>query len=414
MAEAKVPVHAEPKPMAASPGAARTTLSEAEPLKKAVSTKSVPPPASEEAQPANPEVATGGSPTDTTLTFSRGLHGWLAARNCSIAFTCYQSGHLFMVGRGPDSSISLNGQDFGRAMGIAVTGQRMFVASAYQIWRLENALGPSERANGYHDRLYVPRTSQTTGDIDVHEIGVDRSGRLVFVSTSFSCLATTSPVRGFTPIWKPDFISKLAAEDRCHLNGMAMEDGIVRYVTAVSRSDIVQGWQDRRHEGGVLIDVQANRIITDQLSMPHSPRIRQGAVWVLDSGRGYLVRVDPTTGARQNVAFCPGFMRGLTFINQFALVSLSLPRREGAFDGLQLGQEIKARDGEPWCGLMIIDTTTGDVVEWIRAKGVIAELFDVAVIPGAVAPMSVSPNSDSMRTLLSYEAELGPLNPPKT
>jgi uncharacterized protein (TIGR03032 family) len=88
--------------------------------------------------------------------------------------------------------------------------------------------------------------------------------------------------------WKPPFISKLAAEDRCHLNGMAMLDGKPSPVTAVSRSDIVNGWRDRRAEGGSIIEVGTNRIVTERLSMPHSPRWHGGRLWMLNSGTGHL------------------------------------------------------------------------------------------------------------------------------
>ncbi len=396
---ATVSLTAEMPPAAQPPTVATTPAPVAEAPAPPASTPQAPPPP----QP---------SATESTVNFSRGLHDWLSTQNCALAFSCYQSGHLFMVGRGGGAAINLNGQNFGRTMGIHALGNRLYVGTLFQIWRLENALASHERANTIHDRLYLPRTAQTIGDIDIHEMATDRAGRLVFVNTKFSCLAITSPTRGFTPIWKPTFISKLAAEDRCHLNGLAMDGGVPRYVTAVSRSDVTMGWRNRRHEGGVLIDVQSDRIITDQLSMPHSPRVHAGAVWALDSGRGQLIRIDPETGAREDIAFCPGFMRGLAFSGKFAIVTLSLPRGDQAFAGLQLADEIKKRDGEPWCGLMIIDTTSGDTVEWVKVEGSITELFDVAVLPGVMSPISMSPEAPGLRTLYSYDADFGPLSPP--
>ena len=218
-------------------------------------------------QPAQPAA------DQTQISVSRGFGNWLARNRCSLAFTSYQTGQLFLVGRLPSGQVSFHQQNYVRAMGVHATPARLYVGSLFQIWRLENVLAPHERANENFDRLYVPRNAQTTGDIDVHELGVDRAGRVIFVNTKFSCLATTSITHGFKPLWKPPFISRLAAEDRCHLNGLAMHDGAPAYVTAVSRSDMINGWRDRRHEGGVLIDVRDDRIVTDQLSMPHSPRV---------------------------------------------------------------------------------------------------------------------------------------------
>jgi uncharacterized protein (TIGR03032 family) len=55
--------------------------------------------------------------------------------------------------------------------------------------------------------------------------------RLIFANTKYSCLATFDPVHSFQAAWKPRFTSKLAPEDRCHLNGLAIKDGAPKYMT---------------------------------------------------------------------------------------------------------------------------------------------------------------------------------------
>jgi uncharacterized protein (TIGR03032 family) len=363
----------------------------------------------EEAQPAPQEAQPAAN--QTQITVSRGFGNWLVRANCSLAFSSYQTGQLFLVGMLPNGQVSFHQQNYVRAMGLHATPQRLYVGSLFQIWRLENVLAPHERANEHFDRLYVPRNAQTTGDVDVHELNVDKAGRVIFVNTKFSCLATLSLTHGFRPLWKPPFISRLAAEDRCHLNGLAMQDGSPAYVTAVSRSDMINGWRDRRHEGGVLIDVRDDRIVTDQLSMPHSPRLTADGIYLLDSGRGQIARVDPQTGAKTDIAFCPGFLRGLAIHNGYAIATVSLPR-DGAFAGLQLQDELKKRDGEPWCGVCIVDLRSGDLVEWIRLNGAIKELFDVTVIPEVRCPMALGVQSADIQSLISFEPEFGPLVPP--
>ena len=333
---------------------------------------------------------------------SRGLARWLASNAASFALSSYQAGQLFLVGCRPDGSVSLNQQNFQRAMGLAWRSGRLHLASSFQLWRLENILRPGERANDAFDLLLVPRNAQTTGDIDIHELGVDQAHRTIFVNTSYSCLATPDIMHSFRPIWKPPFISKLAAEDRCHLNGLAMsEAGEACYVTAVSQSDIVDGWRQHRDSGGVLIDVADGRIVTDGMSMPHSPRIHEGSVYLLDSGRGFIIRVDPETGARKNVAFCPGFLRGMSIHNGHALVTVSRPRDE-SFNGLPLDAELKDRKAEPWCGVLIVDLATGDIVEWLKFNRGIDELFDVVVMPGFRCPMAVGPWSAEIQQTISF------------
>uniref|UniRef100_UPI0035CB444D TIGR03032 family protein n=1 Tax=uncultured Sphingomonas sp. TaxID=158754 RepID=UPI0035CB444D len=351
----------------------------------------------------------GATPGATSITVSRGFQAWLRAHRTSLAFTSYQTGQLFLVGAHPNGTVSFNQQSFSRAMGLSWHGGRLYVGSLFQVWRLENMLRSGELGNQAFDAVLVPRNAQTTGDIDIHELGIDHAGRVVFVNTKYSCLCTLDPKHSFRPIWKPPFISKLAAEDRCHLNGLAMDNGRPRFVTAVSRSDVLTGWRERRHEGGVLIEIESNRIVTDQLSMPHSPRVVGEMVWALDSGRGRIVRIDPRTGAKTDVAFCPGFLRGLAIHDGHAVVTVSKPRN-GTFNGLLLDGEMSARDAEPWCGVMIVNLGSGDVVEWIKLDGHITELFDVTMLPGIACPMSIGPGTAEMLNAVTFETEVQPLS----
>src|SRR5271165_1690180 len=215
------------------------------------------------------------------VTGSPHLSTWLAEQQVSLAFTTYQTGKLFLLGRQPDGRLAVFERTFNRAMGLWADGQTLWLGTLYQVWRFENLLRPGEIYQG-HDRLYVPKVANTTGDLDIHDIAVDRNGRPVFVATSFGCIATLSERSSFTPLWRPPFLSKLAAEDRCHLNGLALVDGRARYVTAVSSSDVADAWRDRRRDGGVVLDVTSDRTIAKGLSMPHSPRWHGGRLWLLN------------------------------------------------------------------------------------------------------------------------------------
>tara|TARA_R110000824_G_scaffold118960_14_gene272192 strand:- start:325394 stop:326410 length:1017 start_codon:yes stop_codon:yes gene_type:complete len=335
----------------------------------------------------------------------------MAQNNVSFGLTSYQSGRLYLVGHKSNGSVSFHERHFVRAMGVAASPQRLYLANHFQIWRMENILGPNQSVDGF-DRNYVPRTAQTTGDLDVHELGIDKNGQVIFVNTKYSCLAVPSATHSFKPIWKPHFISRLAPEDRCHLNGLAMHEGEAKYVTAVCKSDVVTGWRDRRASGGSIMDVASNEFVTQNLSMPHSPRVHNGKLWVLDSGRGNLCTVNENDGSLEVVAFLPGFMRGLSFHGHFAFVGLSLPR-DGNFSGLELDDAMAKRDAEPWCGVQIIDTRTGDVVQWMRFDGDIRELFDVFTLPGVQCPMAtglMEPNIQSQITIENWDSDKRPQN----
>jgi uncharacterized protein (TIGR03032 family) len=347
-------------------------------------------------------------PGDTRIAISAGLPTWMLAHRLSLAFTSYQTGQLILAGVGPNGRLSFNEQNYARATGLCFDRRRLFVASMFQIWRLENMLEPGQFANNAYDFVLVPRSGRTVNYVDTHEVAVDRDDRLVFVNSRYSCLATFDDRHSFRPVWKPSFISSLAPEDRCHLNGMAMVDGRPKYVTAIAASDSPEGWRAKRHEGGIVIDVESNAIVTDRLSMPHSPRVHDGLLWALDSGRGQIVRIDIATGAVDDVAFCPGFLRGLAFHDGHAIVTISRAREKG-FGALPLQRELDSRGVSASCGILIVDLAQGKVVESILFEGKIAEMFDVVALPGIRNPMSIGPATVEMIGAVSFNQDFAPL-----
>jgi uncharacterized protein (TIGR03032 family) len=339
--------------------------------------------------------------TPAHISCSRGLAGWLSANQVSLALTSYQTGRLYLVGVDSEQRLAVHEVGTGRAMGVWADPQRLVLATAFQVWRFENILQAGQ-TKGDADRYYVPRVAHTTGEIDIHDISVLSDGRIVFVNTLYSCLALLSPVHAFTCFWKPPFISKLAAEDRCHLNGLAIKDGSAAWVTATSRSDVINGWRARRAEGGIVIDVKSGAVVTERLSMPHSPRWYDNRLWVLNSGSGHLGTVDLASGDFTARAFCPGFLRGLAFRNNHAVVGLSLPR-DGSFSGLPLDDELKKRDADAWCGVQIVNLNSGDIVQWMRIEGAVTELYDVAVLPGVRRPMASSFTGPEINEPMTFE-----------
>ena len=344
--------------------------------------------------------AEGAPAAKVELLPSRQFPNWLAERKVSLAFTTYQAGKLFLIGLQPDGRLSVFERTFNRCMGLCADGDSLWMSTLYQLWRFQDATRPGQAANGY-DRVYVPQVAYTTGDLDIHDVAVDADGRAIFVNTLFGCLATVSPAHSFIPLWQPPFLSKLAAEDRCHLNGLAMDDGRPRYVTAVSQSDVADGWRDRRNDGGCVIDVASGEIVVSGLSMPHSPRLHNGRLWLLDSGSGHFGYVDAEKGAFERVAFCPGYLRGLSFIGDFAVVGLSRPRGNRTFSGLALDDNLAKADSEARCGLMVIDLKSGDVVHWLRVEGIVEELYDVIALPGTQRPMALGFKTDEVRRVLN-------------
>jgi uncharacterized protein (TIGR03032 family) len=333
---------------------------------------------------------------------SNGFVPLLARLGTSVAISSYQSGKFYLMGRNPQGGLMVDERLFQKAMGICVEGNTLVLATLFQIQRFENLLEPGQYINHTFDACYIPRVTYTTGALDAHDIGLLANGEIVFVATRFNCLATLSRKRSFTPVWKPPFISAIVDEDRCHLNGLAMADGKPAYVTAVSRSNTIDGWRDRRANGGVVIDVASGEIVCEGLSMPHSPRLYQGKLWILNAGTGELGWVQRETRSFRALTFCPGFLRGLAFRGKYAFVGLSKPRYE-RFEGLDLDAKLREADSEAWCGVQVIDLDTGACAEWFRIDGVVGEIYDVGLVPGVSCPMSLGFGSKEIQTLLTHE-----------
>jgi uncharacterized protein (TIGR03032 family) len=351
------------------------------------------------------EPVDAGVAAEDKYSFSNGLIGRLTRLNAALAFTSYQSGFLYMLGSSPGRGPQLHRSAVPKPMGLSASEPgELTLACGASIVRYRNVLQGEELIDHVFDACYMPRTLHVTGELDAHDVGLEGDGRIVFVNTRFNCLATVSGTHSFEVLWRPSFISSLVDEDRCHLNGLAMEDGRAAYVTAVSRSDTVDGWRDRRANGGVVIDVRTGDVVCTGLSMPHSPRVYAGELWVLNAGTGELGVVDRARGVFVPRVFCPGFVRGLAFHGGLAFVGLSKPRYH-RFDGLALADRLKTADSEPWCGIQVIDLAKLACVDWFRIDGEVAELYDLTLISGRVCPMAVSPGSLDATSLITFAAE---------
>ena len=77
------------------------------------------------------------------LTTSRNFDSWFAGAGLSIAFTTYQAGKLFLIGRRPDGRPAVFERTFSRCMGLGVSGdgQRLALATHYQLYGFDNVHG---------------------------------------------------------------------------------------------------------------------------------------------------------------------------------------------------------------------------------------------------------------------------------
>jgi uncharacterized protein (TIGR03032 family) len=300
----------------------------------------------------------------------------------SLLVTTYQANKLLIV-REAQGGLSTLVRTFDQPMGVAVDGRRLALGTRNQIWLLRNApdIAPRIGPAGLHDGCFLPRSSHVTGDIRGHEIAW-AGDELWIVNTRFSCLCTLDPDYSFVPRWRPPFISVLAAEDRCHLNGLAMVDAKPKYVSALGETDRGSGWRADKAKGGCLIDVPSREVVARGLSMPHSPRLHEGRLYLLESGTGRLLQVDTVTGRGETVAELAGFTRGLAIHGPYAFIGLSKIRETNTFGGLPIAERLE----ELKCGVAVVDLRRGQVVGLLEFQTAVEEIFAVEVLPGVRFP----------------------------
>jgi len=334
--------------------------------------------------PPRARTATSAAPAGVEFRYTQtdGFPALLQELGASLVVTTYQANKL-LVARAAGAGLSMLVRTFDRPMGLAVNGGRLALGCRDQVWEFRDApaIAPLVEPAGLHDACLVPRSAHVTGDICVHELAW-AGDELWLVNTRFSCLCTLHPEYSFVPRWRPPFVTTLAAEDRCHLNGLALVDGRPKYVTALGESDTTNGWRANKPRGGCLMEVSSGSLLSRGLSMPHSPRWHDGRLWLLESGTGQLVLVDLATGRLERVAELPGFARGLVLSGPYAFVGLSKIRKTSAMDGVPLAQ----RREQLKCGVAVVDVRSGRVIAFLEFQTAVDEIFDVQLLPGRRFP----------------------------
>ncbi|MCI0361583.1 MAG: TIGR03032 family protein [Planctomycetaceae bacterium] len=322
----------------------------------------------------------------------------------SLLVSTYQANKLLAV-RASGPGLSTLVRTFDKPMGLAVDGARLAIGTRKEVWFLRNApdIAPRVEPVGMHDACFLPRASHVTGEIGIHEVawaenrsqdpGASSQPELWIVSTRFSCLCTLHADYSFVPRWRPPFITALAAEDRCHLNGLAMVDGRPAFVSALGTTDIADGWRADKPRGGCIIDIASGEFVCHGLSMPHSPRWHDRRLLVLESGTGSLAVVDRSSGRRETVVELPGFTRGLALAGNYAFVGLSKIRATSAMDGVP----IASRRDELKCGVAAVDLRSGRLAGMLEFQTAVEEIFDVQLLPGIRFPEVMGFQKDSLQ-----------------
>ena len=328
-------------------------------------------------------------------THSPNLPKLLWELGCTLVFSTYQAGKVIFIRAISPEQIEQHALDFPRPMGLAVSDQRIAVATRDEVVVLTNA-STEESAEVQHvdsgaligtaEGAYVQEKSYFSGEIDTHDLAWGKDG-LWAVNTLLSSMALADDDSSFETQWRPPFVSDIAPEDRCHLNSVAMVDGQPEYVTAFGAVDTFEGWRENRISGGILMDVLSGEIVLEGLPMPHSPRVYDGKLYLLLSGTGELVCADPETGRYEVVAQLPGFVRGMARCGDYLFVGLSkLRKTSSTFAALPIS------DQALFSGIVVVSLSEGRIVEHLTYETGVEEIYDVQVLPEGAAIDTAPPS----------------------
>jgi uncharacterized protein (TIGR03032 family) len=287
--------------------------------------------------------------------------------------------HIVFLGA-LDGALTLQATRVAQPMGLAATPERLAFASARSIVVFVNsarlAAGYPDKPS-YYDAYFIPRTMYFTGECLMHDM-VFAGNAIIAANTNFSCICRIDGRFSFTPLWRPSFVSELRPQDRCHLNGFAGQDGKLRYVTALAGTDTKQGWREQSDFSGMLIDTEKNRVLRADLCMPHSPRLARDELYLLNSGKGEVLRIDRETGASTVLATLPGFTHGLCEHAGVLFVGLSQNRTTRKDTPPPVAQGAAPLI----CGVVAMEATTGRLIGMAEFMAGITEVYDIQPLPG--------------------------------
>ena len=314
--------------------------------------------------------------------------------NCSIAISTYQAGKVVFISARDDKNLIQLPRNFEKAMGIAedTINDKLAIACKDEVIVFKNSKELAKfypKAINKYDSLYMPRNTYHTSAIDIHDLNFGKNGELYAVNTLFSSIVKIDDNYSFTPIWSPPFIDKIVSEDRCHLNGMAMQNGKPKYATAFSSSNMSRGWRENITKTGILMDIEDDSIVLDRLAMPHSPRIYKDELFVLLSATGELIKVDTKNNTYKVIIQIGGFVRGLCFYKDYAFIGISKLRKNSSTFG-----KLDVAGHTDESGIVIVNMTTKSIIGKISYLSSLEEIYDVHILPEKKRPNILSTLTD--------------------
>jgi len=248
------------------------------------------------------------------------------------------------------------------------------------------------------DTLYHLINSVTTGMINIHDIAWE-DNKIWMVNSTFSCLSTLDQNYNFIAEWKPAFITNLVAQDKCHLNGMAMVNGKPKYVTTFNKSNDKDFWKKEREHNGTLIDIDTNEILLNNLIMPHSPKYYQNNIYFSEAGTGIVFKYNLETKEKEEIVKLQGFTRGIAFYDTFMFIGLSQVRSSDIQNPLPL----TLMYNQTFSGVWIINLEDNSEVAYYRFEDDVEQVYDINIIENSINPELLNDDNGLLEHIFDYK-----------
>jgi uncharacterized protein (TIGR03032 family) len=336
-----------------------------------------------------------------SLKYSPNFAELLTRLNASIGITTYQAGKFVFISAKDENQLIQLPRSFNKPMGFCYNPEnhKLALACKEEIIQFSGSAELAQhypKSPGVYDMMFFPRLTYHTNALDIHDLHFGENGKLFAVNTLFSCIVTFDDEYNFTPYWTPPQIDKLASEDRCHLNGMAMENGLPRYASAFNRGNHFQSWRENITESGVIFDVKTNEVIAENLPMPHSPKLINGELYVLLSATGELAKINRENGGYEVIAKPGGFLRGMSFYNDYLFIAHSkLRKNSSTFAKLAISDEAQQS------GIIAIHLPTRSIVGNLVYEMSVDEIYDIFLFPNITRPNILNTTTDTYKGALS-------------
>jgi len=226
-----------------------------------------------------------------------------------------------------------------------------------------------EGTNIYSNDNGILLFSYPQNDSSYHMISLLRDNSILVSSFTNYCVFKLDSENNIVD-W--NWIDENNIKRKLVINGISCSQYALQYVTALAEETPDVPWRFSAKESkGILFDVVNNKIIFDNLLLPHTPLLIDDNLFFLNSGHGEICKWVVGSPNYNVMANAGAWVRGMCQIADDHLVVGVSQGRRSAFPELTVNTLAQP-------GLAIVEISTGNIVEFESLD--VNEIFDLAIV----------------------------------